>query len=55
MSHLSDAQQIVGVDAELANQHINFAKALILKYENLNQEVTYRELDDLWYSGTTNR
>jgi len=55
MSHLSDAQQIVGVDAELANQHINFAKALILKYENLNQEVTYRKLDDLWYSEITNR
>ena len=55
MSHLSDAQQIISVDADLANRHINFAKALILKYKNLNQEVTYRELDDLWYSETTNR
>lgn len=48
MSHLSDAQQIMKADAKLASQHIDFAKALLLKYSDLDQEVAYRELDDLW-------
>lgn len=55
MSHLSDAQQIMKFDAELANQHINFAKALLLKYSNLDQEVTYRELDELWLAEISER
>lgn len=55
MSHLSDAQQMMQYDAELANQHINFAKLLLIKYDNINQDVEWSELDSLWIKEINNR
>lgn len=65
MSHLSDAQEIgqfivssitVRDKARMKNEqdlHINFAKRLLIKYkDNINQEVSEEELDDLWKSMT---
>ncbi|ROT06849.1 hypothetical protein EEL33_08755 [Muribaculaceae bacterium Isolate-037 (Harlan)] len=54
MSHLSDAQQMMKYDAELANLHINFAKALLIKYDNIDADVTYSELNDLWTKEVAN-
>lgn len=61
MSHLSDAQEIGIIAANTLlirergnlikeqNRHINFAKLLLMKYEdNLNQEISEDELDELW-------
>ncbi len=48
MSHLSDAQQMMKYDAEIANLHINFAKTLLINYNNIDDDVTYSELDALW-------
>lgn len=31
-----------------ANEHINFAKRLVLKYVNTDEEVSTEELDKLW-------
>lgn len=55
MSHLSDAQQMMQVDPELANQHINFAKALLIKYDNIDQDVEWSELDSIWREEIINR
>lgn len=54
MSHLSDAQQMMQVDTELANQHINFAKLLLIKYDNIDQDVEWSELDSLWANEIAN-
>lgn len=54
MSHLSDAQQMMKYDAELANLHINFAKTLLIKYDNIDADVTYSELNDLWTKEVAN-
>lgn len=54
MSHLSDAQQMMKYDAELANQHINFAKTLLIKYNNIDQDVEWSELDSLWANEIAN-
>lgn len=53
MSHLSDAQEAMGImnrdqGEERANEHINFAKALILKYPNTDVEVSDKEFNELW-------
>lgn len=55
MSHLSDAQQMMQVDAKLANQHINFAKLLLIKYDNIDQDVEWSELDSLWAKEIANK
>lgn len=54
MSHLSDAQECMNLDTgnypgiSRADLHINFAKKLILKYPDMDVEVTDDELNELW-------
>ena len=49
MSHLSDAQDLIMMGGiSQANEHINFAKRLVLKYDNTDEEVSTEELDKLW-------
>ena len=48
MSHLSDAQAIMNADSELAKTHINFAKRLIMKYDNTDVYAEQDELDAIW-------
>ncbi len=54
MNHHSDAQQMMKHDTELANLHINFAKTLLIKYDNIDDDVTYSELNDLWTKEVAN-
>ena len=55
MSHLSDAQyliQTVILDQAVshqANNHINFAKQLVLTYPDTSVEVSEKELNELWH------
>jgi hypothetical protein len=48
MSHLSDAQFIMTSDSTLAKTHINFAKRLIMKYDNTEVYAEKDELDAIW-------
>jgi len=54
MSHLSDAQEAIRYTqgnypgAEIANNHINFAKQLVLTYPDTSIEVSEKELNELW-------
>lgn len=49
MSHLSDAQELIMMGGiSQANERINFAKRLVLKYDNTDEEVSTEELDKLW-------
>lgn len=51
MSHLSDAQELIKMGAEgrlRANNHINFAKQLVLTYPDTSIEVSENELNELW-------
>lgn len=51
MSHLSDAQELIqmGTEGRLrANNHINFAKQLVLTYPDTSIEVSENELNELW-------
>ena len=54
MSHLSDAQesmrytQVNYPGTERANNHINFAKQLVLTYPDTSIEVSENELNELW-------
>lgn len=51
MSHLSDAQELIQMGAEgrlRANNHINFAKQLVLTYHDTSIEVSENELNELW-------
>lgn len=51
MSHLSDAQEemIMGLSGrERAENHINFAKQLVLTYPDTSIEVSENELNELW-------
>lgn len=51
MSHLSDAQELLQMGAEgrlRANNHINFAKQLVLTYPDTTIEVSENELNELW-------
>lgn len=51
MSHLSDAQELIQMGAEgrlRANNHINFAKQLVLTYPDTSIEVSQNELNELW-------
>lgn len=53
MSHLSDAQEFMGISNGIlhreANQHINFAKQLVLTYPDTSIEVSENELNELWH------
>lgn len=52
MSHLSDAQELFQMGAEgrlRANNHINFAKQLVLTYPDTSIEVSENELNELWH------
>lgn len=48
MSHLSDAQELLNFDKTKANNHINFAKLLIMNYPNTDVMVTEETLNQLW-------
>ena len=53
MSHLSDAQEVMGImnrdqGEARANDHINFAKKLVLTYPDTSVEVEEEELNRLW-------
>lgn len=51
MSHLSDAQELLQMGAEgrlRANNHINFAKQLVLTYPDTSIEVSENELNEIW-------
>lgn len=55
MSHLSDAQELLQMGAEerlRANNHINFAKQLVLTYPDTSIEVSENELNELWKQTT---
>lgn len=46
MSHLSDAQELLSYNTELANERINFAKYIMIETSgNLNLEI---DPDELW-------
>lgn len=53
MSHLSDAQEMIGISLpqirEKANKEINFAKHLLLKYPDTSVELSNEELNDEWH------
>jgi len=46
MSHLSDAIEVMNRDQ--ADNHINFAKQLVLTYPDTSIEVSENELNELW-------
>lgn len=46
MSHLSDAIEVMNRDQ--ADNHINFAKQLVLTYHDTSIEVSENELNELW-------
>ena len=51
MSHLSDAQELINmglINGGGVHAHINFAKALVLKYPNTEVFVKEEELNELW-------
>lgn len=52
MSHLSDAQACIGLGGMNGvsgyNNHINFAKQLVLTYTDTSIEVSENELNELW-------
>lgn len=56
MSHLSDAQTLIQIglykSIEVQN-HINFAKALLLNYPNTDVDVEEKELNELWQRVTS--
>ena len=50
-SHLSDAQELINmglINGGGVHAHINFAKALVLKYPNTEVFVKEEELNELW-------
>lgn len=49
MSHLSDAQEMCNVGlGEFGNDHINFAKQLVLMCPDTSIEVSENELSEIW-------
>ena len=48
MSHLSDAQELLNFDKAKANNHINFAKLLVMNYPNTDTVVKEETLNQLW-------
>jgi len=54
MSHLSDAQELIAMgftseeNRQLINNHINFAKSIIMKKIDRDDETTDEELNELW-------
>ena len=58
MSHLSDAQELIDLSLSInkgieIDNHINFAKALLLNYPNTNVDVEEKELNELWQKITS--
>ena len=50
-SHLSDAQELINmglINGKGVHNHINFAKALLLKYPNTDVCIEEKELNELW-------
>lgn len=55
MSHLSDAQEMLNmgndeITRQVINQHINFAKKIIMKQMTHDAMATQEELDEIWES-----
>ena len=48
LSYLSDAQEMVNFNKEESNKYINFAKYLIMTYDDLSVRVTEDELTETW-------
>lgn len=55
MSHLSDAQYLIGLDTKVAKMHIDFAKLLLVMYDNVNDDVSSDELDEVWMNEIHNK
>lgn len=56
MSHLSDAQHLMKAGmVQEANTHINFAKLCVNKFDDMNDEVEYSTLDEIWETAKTFR
>lgn len=56
MSHLSDAQHLMKAGmVQDANTHINFAKLCVNKFDDMNEEVEYSTLDEIWEKAKTFR
>lgn len=58
MSHLSDAQELIDLSLSInknieIDNHINFAKALLLNYPNTDVDVEEKELNELWQKITS--
>ena len=58
MSHLSDAQELMDLSLSInkgieIDNHINFAKALLLNYPNTDVDVEEKELNELWQKITS--
>ena len=57
-SHLSDAQELIDLSLSInkgieIDNHINFAKALLLNYPNTDVDVEEKELNELWQKITS--
>ncbi len=49
MSHLSDVQELINLgELEPARRELNFVKALLLDYPDMDAEVTDEELDGIY-------
>lgn len=48
MSNLSDAQEELKFDLERVNARMNFAKVLLIKYQDIDAKVPIYELDKIW-------
>lgn len=49
MSHLSDVQELMNLfELEIARREVNFVKALLLDYPDMDAEVTDAELDGIY-------
>ena len=49
MSHLSDAEEIIRLSPTNAKTHIEFAKALLVKYDDISVKETEEELNKIWH------
>lgn len=56
LSHLSDAQHLMKAGyTDEANTHINFAKLVILAYDDTTEYVESETLDKIWEQAKTFR
>lgn len=48
MNQLSDIQYLMTIDKDRANKLLNYCKAVLIKYDDLDEYVESSELDSLW-------